>query len=185
MHKIRIKDNIHANARNAVPICRELLRNSEISYRSHWHRSLSSDRHHLLFYIICEKWPEYLVSRNEYIFFGIFHHVSQCITSNAHKVSMQILKLLIFYSFIPLMILSSLLSDVFLVSLSFFLSFSLDQFSCSMCLTFCSHIFYGHSVLIPHQSSFRFSVCMDRKCKNTVSVLFDVIVEYSEYNGFS
>lgn len=126
MHKIRIKDNIHANARNAVPICRELLRNSEISYRSHWHRSLSSDRHHLLFYIICEKWPEYLVSRNEYIFFGIFHHVSQCITSNAHKVSMQILKLLIFYSFIPLMILSSLLSDVFLVSLSFSLFLSIN-----------------------------------------------------------
>lgn len=105
---------------------RELLRNSEISYRSYWHRSLSSDRHHILFYIICEKWPEQLVSRNEYIFFGIFHHVSRCITSNAHKVSMQILKLLIFYSFIPLMILSSLLSDVFLVSLSFSLFLSIN-----------------------------------------------------------
>lgn len=75
MHKIRIKDNIHANARNAVPIYRELLRNSDISYRSHWHRSLSSDRHHLLFYIICEKWPEHLVSRNEYIF---FRYLSPC-----------------------------------------------------------------------------------------------------------
>lgn len=108
-------------------------------------------------------------------FFGIFHHVSRCITSNAHKVSMQILKLLIFYSFIPLMILSSLLSDVFLVSLSFSLFLSINLVV--VCAWLFVHIFfYGHSVLIPHQSSFRFSVCMDRKCKNTVSVLFDVII---------